>query len=210
MKIFVVFAHVFFVLVIDIVCQAEEYAINEKFENLDDWEPITFPNIEKHSEYGIRDTEAGSVLFARSNSSASGIRYTKEFKVYEYPVVRWRWKVENVFSKGNVEEKSGDDYPMRVFIIFKYDIEKASFGERLNYGLAKMLNGEYPPESSLNYIWANRFHDKRICPSPYIDRAQMIILRAGIVKPVSGWKKRLISLMIISRRLVCSHRKQPQ
>ena len=179
MKFFIVSAHIFLVLVVSIICQADEYAINEKFENLDNWEPITFPNIEKHSEYEIRETEAGSVLFARSKASASGIRYTKEFKVYEYPVVRWKWKINNVFVKGNVEEKSGDDYPLRIFIIFRYDKGKASFGERLKYSLAKMLNDEYPPESSLNYIWANKPHNQRICPSPYSDRAQMIILQTG-------------------------------
>jgi hypothetical protein len=175
----VVFVCVLVIFSAGTTCWSEEYAIDEKFDNLDDWEPITFPKIKKHSEYEISVTEAGSVLATRSNGSASGISYTKEFNVYAYPVVRWKWKIENVFVKGNVEEKSGDDYPLRVYIIFKYDPEKALFGERVKYGLAKMLKGEYPPRSSLNYIWANRPHDNRICPSPYTERAQMIILRAG-------------------------------
>jgi hypothetical protein len=160
-------------------CRAEEYAVDENFENLDDWVPIIFPKIRKHSQYWISETGSGSVLVARSNASASGLRYAKEFNVHAFPVVRWKWKVDNVYANGNVEEKSGDDYPLRVYVMFKYDPERASLGERMQYGLAKTLYGEYPPVSSLNYIWANRAHAKRIYPSPYSDRARMIILRAG-------------------------------
>lgn len=160
-------------------CRAEAYAINEQFESLEEWVPVTFPKIENHSEYGIIKTQEGSALETRSNGSASGIRCIQEFNVYEYPVVRWRWKVENVYANGNVEEKSGDDYPIRVYIMFKYDPEQASLGEKMQYGLARMLYGEYPPQSSLNYIWANKLHKNRIYPSKYTDRSKMVILRAG-------------------------------
>lgn len=153
--------------------------ISEEFSNLDDWVPVVFPKISRHSEYAIETTDNGSVLVTRSNGSASGIRNTREFDVYAYPVVRWRWKVENVYAKGNVEEKSGDDYPLRVYIMFKYDPGQASFGERFQYGLAKLVYGAYPPHSTLNYIWANRPHDQAVYTSAYTDRAKLIILRAG-------------------------------
>lgn len=179
LKQFIVFVHILVVLAAGVSCFAEEYAIDEQFNSLDDWQPIIFPGIEKHSEYFRREVEGGSILVATSNGSASGIRYGKEFNVYAYPIVRWRWKVDNVFARGNVEKKSGDDYPLRVYVMFKYDPDEASFGERIKYGLAKTLYGEYPPKSSLNYIWANRSHEKRIYPSPYTDKAQLIILRAG-------------------------------
>lgn len=174
---FIVFACVLGLFSAGSICRAKEYIVDEKFDTLNDWVPLIFPKIKKHSHYEISET--GSVLVARSNASASGIRYVREFNVYAFPVVRWKWKIENVYAKGNVEEKSGDDYPLRVYVIFKYDPEQASFGERIQYGLAKTVYGEYPPVSSLNYIWANRAHAKRIYSSPYTDRARLIILRTG-------------------------------
>ncbi|GAB4337234.1 MAG: hypothetical protein Kow0089_08340 [Desulfobulbaceae bacterium] len=157
----------------------EILAINEQFDGLDGWEPITFPGIDRHSEYMIEKRNGRSVLAARSKASASGIRYEKEFDVYRFPILRWRWRVENVYAAGNVEEKQGDDYPLRIYVMFKYDPENASFGEKLKYGLARAVYGAYPPGSGLNYIWANRPHPGRIYQSPYTDRARMIILRAG-------------------------------
>jgi hypothetical protein len=158
---------------------AGQVVINENFNTLDDWVVVTFSRIERHSEYYIQKTEAGRVLVARSDASASGIRYKNEFNVYDSPVVRWRWKVDNVYSGGSIEEKSGNDYPMRVYIMFKYDPEAATFAEKNMYGLVRMVSGEYPPHSSLNYIWANNPGNHLIYSSPYTDRSKLIILRSG-------------------------------
>jgi hypothetical protein len=153
--------------------------IEEDFDDLDNWEPVIFPKIERHTQYAIRQTADGGILEARSSASASGLRHREEFDVYTYPIVKWRWKVDNVYRKGDVERKSGDDYPLRVYIMFKYDPAAASIGEKLQFGIAKVVYGAYPPQSSLNYIWANRLHAGTIYPSPYTDRARLIILRSG-------------------------------
>ena len=51
--------------------------------------------------------------------------------------------------------------------------------ERAQYGAAKLLYGEYPPHSSLSYIWANKKYPERILQSPYTAKAQMILLQKG-------------------------------
>ena len=47
------------------------------------------------------------------------------------------------------------------------------------YGAAKALYGNYPPQSTLNYVWASREGDAAITPSPYTGRAMMIALEKG-------------------------------
>ena len=153
--------------------------IREDFNDLKNWKPLYFPKIREHTEYSVEHDGEERYLKAASNASASGIIFGKEFNVFEYPKVRWRWKVSNVYTKGNAREKSGDDYPLRVYIIFKYDPENASFGQKIKYGLAKSVYGEYPPHSSLNYIWANREHGEGIIPNPYASEAKMISLQTG-------------------------------
>jgi hypothetical protein len=152
--------------------------LREEFNDLEDWDPLHFDKIKEHSVYTIVEEE-GSYLRAESNASASGIVYAREFNVYEYPKVRWRWKVSNVYEKGDARKKSGDDYPMRIYIMFKYDPETASFGKKIKYGIAKQLYGKYPPHSSLNYIWANRIHEERVIPNSYTSAAMMVLLQYG-------------------------------
>ena len=123
--------------------------------------------------------DGGNYLQAASNASASGLIYKNTFNVYDYPRIRWRWMVENVYKKGNAKEKSGDDYPLRIYIIFKYDPDRAGFFESLKYSSAKRIYGEYPPHSALNYIWANRDYKEEIITNTYTDRAEMILLQKG-------------------------------
>jgi hypothetical protein len=151
----------------------------EDFNDLSSWNPLYFPKIKKHTSYTIESNGSESYLKAESNASASAVLHKKEFNVYQYSRLRWRWKVENVYTKGNAKTKSGDDYPLRIYIVFKYDPEKAGFTEKLKHSAAKLIYGEYPPHSSLNYIWANREHDETIITNAYTHRSKMVLLQRG-------------------------------
>lgn len=158
---------------------SDDIFLKEDFTSLDSWDSLKFPKIKKYTVYTIVRENNNSILKAESNASASGLLFKNEFNVYEYPVVSWRWRIDNVYKKGNALSKSGDDYPIRVYIIFKYDPSAAPVFMRAKYGAAKLIYGEYPPHSSLNYIWANRAHSSLIISSPYTDRSKMIVLRHG-------------------------------
>jgi hypothetical protein len=175
-----------FLFPISVRGQAKAVFFKEDFNDLENWRPLNFPKIKKHSVYTIEKERDNAFLRTESDASASGLIFKKEYSVYDYPRVRWRWKVDNVYQKGNAEEKSGDDYPVRIYIIFKYDPGAASFGQRLKYGLARKLYGEYPPHSSLNYVWASKKHQKRIIANPYAAEAKMVFLEAGPDK-VGQW-----------------------
>lgn len=153
--------------------------LRDDFNDLENWKPLYFRRIKKHSQYSTVREGENSYLKAESHASASGIVFKKEFHVFDYPKIRWRWKIRNVYLNGDARVKSGDDYPIRIYIFFKYEPEKASFGKRIRYDIAKSVYGEYPPDSSLNYIWANRQHEKSVLVSAYADESMMIPLESG-------------------------------
>lgn len=170
---------IFIVFSIQAYAQEREILFRENFANLNNWSPFYFPRIKKHTQYSVVREGHETYLKAESNASASAIIHKKEFNAYEYPRMRWKWRIENVYRKGDVKEKSGDDYPIRVYVMFKYDPRKASFGQKIKYGLAKTLYGEYPPHSSLSYIWASRKDERGIVTNPFAEEAKMVILEAG-------------------------------
>ena len=161
------------------LCDSGQILFREEFQNLSDWDPLTFPKINKHSTYTIITEKGHSILKAESHSSASAIIYRKTWNVYEYPHLRWRWRVDNVYKKGDIRDKSGDDYPIRVYVMFPYDPKEADITERLQYGIAKALYGKYPPHSTLNYVWTGQNIAERIITSPYTDKAKIVILENG-------------------------------
>ena len=152
----------------------------------DSWQPLTFEKIEKHTQYSLVDDHGTVVLKAVSQSSASGLTRAVSIDPKQYPVVEWRWKVENILKNGNVLEKDGDDYPARLYITFEYDSSKVGFFERAKYETARLIYGQYPPLGALNYIWESKSPVGTVVPNPYTDRAKMIVLQSGKAK-VGQW-----------------------
>ena len=172
------------VLITTFPASADDHNVlfREDFATLDNWKPFFFPKIKSHSTYTIERDGDKPVLRAESHASASAIVYKDVFDVYDYPRVKWRWKVRNIYARADVRSKEGDDYPIRVYIMFEYDPEKAGAFERIKYGFAKALYGEYPPHSSLSYVWSSKDDPETFIISPYTERAMMVLLEKGLTK----------------------------
>ena len=143
------------------------------------WKPLTFEKIPAHTRYNLVKDGDQVVVKAISHQSSSGI--TKEITIdpNEYPVVEWRWKVENILKNGDVTQKSGDDYPARLYITFEYDGSKVGFFEKAKYEAAKFFYGQYPPIGAINYIWESKSPIGTMVSNPYTDRVNMIVVESG-------------------------------
>lgn len=172
-----------------------ETLFREEFDSLDDWDELKFPKIERMSTYSIeRTVDGSSFLRADSDNTASALVWSEQFDVYEFPRLKWRWKVSNVFIKGDARDKKGDDYPLRIDVMFKYDPSDPAVRRTLKYSMAKLIYGRYPPHSSLNYIWANRETDSRYMVSTYTKRTVMVILQQG--EAYAGlWKEEDVDIL---------------
>jgi len=183
-------------LTTDAAAQSESEAVrfHETFEDLDDWKPLTFRKIDRHSSYKTAEVNGDKVLKTESQNAASALVYKKTFNVRNYPVVRWRWKIQQVYEEGNAKTKAGDDYPIRLYIIFEYNPDEAGLIRKAKYATARKIHGQYPPDSTLNYIWANRDHDEKILTSKYTDRAKLVIRRTGN-KHAGEWVKEKVNIV---------------
>jgi hypothetical protein len=145
------------------------------------WEPLTFEKIESRTRYSLVTENNITVIQAVSDASASGLIRKIRINPRDYPIIQWRWKVSNVYRKGDVRKKSGDDYPARLYITFEYDRERLGFMERIKFNAIKLIYGEYPPIGAINYIWANKAPIGSTVPNPYTGRAKMIVVESGEV-----------------------------
>ena len=138
-----------------------------------------FKKIHQHTRYDLVSDEGAIVVRAVSEDAASGLIRKIQIDPMEYPIVEWRWKVSNIFQKGDVTKKKGDDYPARIYITFAYDRSKLSFADRIKYKAARLMFGEYPPTGVINYIWGNHAAIDTMVPSPYTERDIMIAVESG-------------------------------
>lgn len=174
--------------------------LNEEFRDLSRWKEVYFPKIPVHTKYTVVHEADRSYLRAESNASASLLLYKEPFNPYEFSKVKWRWKTDNILPKADLHTKAGDDVPIRIYIAFAYDPAKAGRWMRLQYNAARLLYGEYPPHSSLNYIWSSREYEEKIITSAYTDRSRMIILEQG-EKNVGSWVEEEVNILADYRRI---------
>lgn len=176
------------------VCAGQKILFRLNFDSLTDWEPLTFPKIRNHSKYTLVSEGGKSILKAESRSSASAIVCRRTFNIYENPRLTWRWKVTELSDRGNPKEKAGDDYPIRVYVMFQYDSASASLGERFIYSATKVIYGKYPPHSTLNYVWTGTKIQEIFIRSPYTDKAYMVVLEGGKEK-AGQWVEESVNVL---------------
>lgn len=175
-------------LVLPSVIRAQDDAVLEvgKFsaaapgtEFPENWKPLTFPKIKRHTAYTL--IREGEVVVVQAVSEASSSGLTREITIdpKEFPVVQWQWKIGNLLKKSDVTRKDGDDYPARLYITFAYDSSRVGLLDKAKYEAARLLYGQYPPLGALNYIWDSKAAKGSIVPNPYTERAMMIIVESG-------------------------------
>ncbi len=74
--------------------------------------------LEGKTVYQVTWEDAEYCIKATSRASASALYYRIEYDTREYPILKWRWKVSRVLSKGDALKRDGDDYAARVFVVF--------------------------------------------------------------------------------------------
>ncbi len=151
----------------------------------DGWKPLVFKKVPKNTIYTLVKDNGVVVVKAVSAATASGL--TKEVKIdpKEYPVVRWRWKVENLLKAADVATKEGDDYPARLYITFEYDPDKVSFWKNAKYKAGRVIFGDIPI-AAINYIWDAKAPQGLLIDNAFTDFAKMIVVRSG-AQGVGTW-----------------------
>lgn len=141
------------------------------------WRPLSFKDIDNRTAYRLVRQDSTVVMKATSDGGAAGLVTRQRIDPMEYPIVEWRWKVDNVLEQGDARKKSGDDYPARLYITFDY--EGLGLGGRLKLQALKLLGYDDIPTRALNYLWANTVERGRILPNPYTDWVMMVPVRSG-------------------------------
>jgi hypothetical protein len=144
-----------------------------------EWKPLTFAKITSHTQYSLVKDGGTKVVKAVSKSSASGLIRKIRIDIEKHPIIRWRWKALNILRNGDVTKKKGDDYPARIYVTFEYDPKTAGIFETALINFGRLIYGEDPPISTINYIWANKAPVGTIVQSPYTKLDKMIVVETG-------------------------------
>jgi len=113
------------------------------------------------TSYEVVSIDGINVLKASTNNNASVLLHELDIDLARTPFVNWRWRVENVFSKGiNEQSKGGDDYPARLYLL-------ASDG----FAAWDVI--------SVNYVWSSNQKKETAWTNAWSGKSKMVAIRSG-------------------------------
>lgn len=129
-------------------------------QGLEGWEPQTFSRHDNTLYRLITDGDKTQVLQAQCEHSASGLIWKEKIDLTKTPKLSWRWRVHKIYGGLHEQEKSGDDFPARIYVV-------RSGGWALWRTRA------------LVYVWGNGASELEHWQSPHASQVHVVALQNG-------------------------------
>lgn len=162
------------------------------------WKQIRFGENESSTRYDLVRRGSTVVVRARSRNGASGLITHQQVKLRQYPILEWRWKVDEVPEEADVSTDTTDDAAARLYVTFDYD--DLGVLDRVKLMLLRRFGYSEAPSRALNYLWATRLSRNDVQESPYTDQIQMLAVRSGSTR-VGEWVRERRNVWADYRRI---------
>ncbi len=169
------------------------------------WQPLVFRSIERTSDYEVDRDDAGRLLHrgeSRCGASALVLSLADEIDLARTPRLAWRWRLERGLAVTDEHTAAGDDFAARVYVLFRFDPERASAWRRIEQGLGRRLFASEAPGETINYVWASRARRGTSWQSPVRSEVRLVALEtdSGSDAP-TGWRSAVVDLVADAARL---------
>lgn len=112
------------------------------------------------TDFQLSVHEGKTRLAAHTRRSASGLYKKLTVDLQQTPWLNWSWKSEHCYSGLDERSRDGDDYPVRVYVIYAKGLTLLS-------------------AKALNYVWACNQSQGSHWPSAYTARQHMVAVEAS-------------------------------
>ena len=158
------------------------------------WKPFTFGNIEKHTVYSVVAEDPGW-LRAESDCAASARMIPlANVDLAKTPVLHWRWRVDRALAIRAERTKPGDDFAARVYVMFRFEPDKASFLQRLRHRVGSAAYDVEAPGTALSLVWSSREPEGAHWKSPYGDESAMLVVAGGTKRETGTWYRESLNI----------------
>lgn len=121
------------------------------------WLEKSFSGNTRYTLEAIDNTQA---VKGHTVGSASALYRHEKIDVSSTPILSWRWKVSNVFENTQEKQKSGDDFPARLYVVYQKGFFKWS-------------------TVAINYVWSSQYPVGESWSSAYTSKSKIVVLQSG-------------------------------
>lgn len=144
-----------------------------------DFRIVVYPNVKSNQFSWVAD-EGKTVLKVDSNKSAGSLAVPVALMGGQLStMLQWRWKVDRILDKADMNDKAADDHPARLYVFFDVPLESLSLADRTKIKLARSIGGVDVPTAALCYVWDNTHPVGYTAWSPFTQRLRKVVLQSG-------------------------------
>ena len=144
-----------------------------------DFRLVAYPNI-KPNKFALVLDEGKTVLRVESNNSAGSMAVPASLLgAQTNTTLQWRWKVDRILDKADMDEKLLDDHSARLYVFFDVPLESLPFADRAKIKLARSISGVEVPTAALCYVWDNKHRVGYTAWSPFTRQLRKVVLQSG-------------------------------
>jgi hypothetical protein len=165
-----------------------------------DWQPFSFGNIERHTRYEPVEGEADWLRADSECGASARIVKLADFDLAKAPFLHWRWKVDRALSIEDERAKPGDDFAARVYVMFRFQPEKASLFQRMRHQVRVLAYDVEPPGTALSLVWSSRQPEGASWKSPYSDESAMQVVASGATRETGTWYNESVDIVSAYRK----------
>ena len=143
------------------------------------WEHRKFP-AKRSNQFEFMLLDGRVAMQAVSSQSISMLRQSSRIEHSQLGRIQFSWKVSNLIAGADLNQRSGEDSPVRLVLVFEGDSQtKFSAKNAMLSELALTLTGEPLPYATLVYAWDNSHPAGSIFNNHRTDRIRKIVLESG-------------------------------
>jgi hypothetical protein len=135
-------------------------------------------------------TKRASAKWVHSNSIPAVKLHSKDtltflekrvnINIRDFPIVTWKWKVENVLEDIDERTVEGDDHPIRIFFVFEPDSSNQSFWFRAKRFLyLDRIHGHPMGGRFTEYLWSSHLQPGDIINDPAKPWQKLMVIEGG-------------------------------
>lgn len=142
------------------------------------WHFVTLPG-KNPTSFTVTDLDGQNVLKVATQDAYGNMVHTLHQTPSASPQLQWRWRVDHLVEKADINRKAGDDSALKLCVSFDFDKSQLSFGERTKLRLGKISTGEDIPAETLCYVWDNKLPIGSSLHNAFTHRMRYIVLQSG-------------------------------
>jgi hypothetical protein len=94
-------------------------------------------------------------------------------------VIAWRWRVVDLISAADNQDRYSEDSPVRLMLFFDGDKRSLPARDQGLIEMAQLLAGHDVPFATLMYVWENRFARETVLSNSFTGQIKMIVVGTG-------------------------------